>query len=251
MNFVGIIPARYASTRLPGKALKEIGGLPMIVRVWQQVCKSRLGSNVYVATDDVRIKEAVESAGGQAIMTAPELPSGTDRCYHALNEIGGTFDFVVNIQGDEPFIDPDEIDLLISHCTVQTEIATLIQQTRDESDIFNPNVVKVVRSNTGKALYFSRAPIPHIRNTERSEWLDKGEFWRHIGMYAYRSDILEAICALPVGNLESFESLEQLRWLENNFMIDTAVSTAEHTLGVDTPEDLETARKQWQEQSEN
>lgn len=249
MKFIGIIPARFASSRLPGKALEVIGNKPMIVHVMERARASLLGSSVYVATDDVRIKYAVEENGGMAILTRTDHPSGTDRCHEAVNALPESFDFVINIQGDEPFIDPGEINQLIRHCDSTTEIATLIQQIDSQEDLFNPNVVKVVKDGNAQALYFSRAAIPFNRQAAQSEWLAEGNYWKHIGMYAYRMDILNKIHQLPAGDLETRESLEQLRWLEHGLKISVFTSSATHSLGVDTPKDLENARILWEQRN--
>jgi 3-deoxy-manno-octulosonate cytidylyltransferase (CMP-KDO synthetase) len=249
MKFVGIIPARFASSRLPGKALQLIGNKPMIVHVLERVKSSLLGGDVYVATDDLRIKEAVEAAGGAAILTSPDHPSGTDRCHEAINSLDESFDFVLNIQGDEPFIDPEEINQLVKHCTSETEIATLVQPVQSNEDLFNPNVVKVVQGVDRQALYFSRSAIPYNRNASDKDWLSDMEYWKHIGMYAYRTDILEKIHTLPAGTLEKSESLEQLRWLEHGLRISVFTSTGTPSIGIDTPDDLEKARFLWNEQN--
>ncbi|MCA6073901.1 3-deoxy-manno-octulosonate cytidylyltransferase [Fulvivirga sedimenti] len=245
MKITGIIPARYESSRLPGKALEMIGDKPMIMHVYEQAIKAEMISKVVVATDDHRILDVLLEAGIPVVMTARSHKSGTDRCHEAVTQLNEDAEYIVNIQGDEPFIDPAQIDLLARLCNGKNEIATLVTRLQDDSDLQNPNIVKVVRSISGKALYFSRSPIPYFRDPESSEWTSQFTYWRHLGMYAYRRDILQEISALKSGKLESAESLEQLRWLENDFSIVTA-DTGISTLGVDTPDDLEKARKIWE-----
>jgi 3-deoxy-manno-octulosonate cytidylyltransferase (CMP-KDO synthetase) len=240
MRILGVIPARYASTRFPAKPLADIAGQSMIQRVYAQVSQSEKIGKVVVATDDQRIFDHVTSFKGTAVMTSPSHVSGTDRCFEALTLQEGTFDYVINIQGDEPFISPKQIDLLASLLDGNTELATLAKKITDQESLFNPNVVKLVRSSANEALYFSRSTIPHIRNTSDNEWLSKHTFLKHLGMYAYRADILEKITRLKVSSLEKAESLEQLRWLENGFRVKVAETDLE-TVGVDTPEDLDKA----------
>ena len=244
MKILGIIPARYDSSRLPGKALEIIGNKPMIHLVYEQAVKSDLLSKVLVATDDHRILDYLLSNDIPAVMTSRSHRSGTDRCREAVNSLSEKYDYVVNIQGDEPFIDPGQIDTLARLCDGHTQIATLVTRITDSQELHNPNVVKVVRAYNRRALYFSRSPIPYLRDSENANWADIFTFWKHIGMYAYRSDILAKISDLPVGKLEKAESLEQLRWLENNYKILTG-DTSIQTIGIDTPEDLERARKKW------
>jgi len=240
MSFIGIIPARYASSRFPGKPLADINGKPMIQRVYEQAVKAL--PLVYVATDDARIVECVENFNGNSILTAATHRSGTDRCAEAIAKIqldrNIKFDVVVNIQGDEPFIDPLQIRQLIS-CfnTSEVQIATLVKRFSAEEDIANPNIPKVVVNREGEALYFSRSPVPYLRDVERGEWTAKHIFYKHIGIYAYRADILKVLSNLEPGSLEIAESLEQLRWLENGYRIKVAETECE-TFAVDTPEDL-------------
>ena len=242
MKILGVIPARYASTRFPGKPLAELGGKTMIQRVYEQVCKSKTISHVVVATDHDDIFQHVRAFKWEVCMTRADHVSGTDRCYEALSLQKEKFEYVVNIQGDEPFIQPEQIDLLGSMLDGYTEIATLVKNIEDRQHLFNPNVVKVVINAGNEALYFSRSPIPHIRNVAESEWLEKHTFYKHIGMYAYRTDILQRITSLSPGSLEKAESLEQLRWLENGFRI-LVSETMTETIGIDTPEDMEFARR--------
>jgi 3-deoxy-manno-octulosonate cytidylyltransferase (CMP-KDO synthetase) len=243
-QFAGIIPARYASSRFPGKPLALIGNKPMIQRVYEQAFKSI--SLVYVATDDIRIFDAVKNFGGNVVMTSADHMSGTDRCTEAVNKItaesGRDIDIVVNIQGDEPFIKPEQIDLL-KRCFTgdEVEIATLVREVLKGEDIFNPNQPKVILSSSGDALYFSRAAIPYFRDAEKDEWSSKHVYYKHIGLYGYRTETLRKITQLPRSPLEISESLEQNRWLENGFHIRTAVTEWE-SIGIDTPEDLAKAR---------
>jgi 3-deoxy-manno-octulosonate cytidylyltransferase (CMP-KDO synthetase) len=237
---LGVIPARYASTRFPAKPLTDIGGKSMIQRVCEQVKKSKLITEVVVATDHNEIFNHVKSFGGNVCMTKESHASGTDRCYEALLLQKSKFDYVINIQGDEPFIQPGQIDLLANQLDGKTEIATLVKKIEDHEQLFNPNVVKAVVDKNNVALYFSRSPIPHVRNTQEKEWLTRATFYKHIGMYAYRADILKQLTSLPQSSLEKAESLEQLRWLENGFRI-TVAETHVETIGIDTPEDLNKA----------
>jgi len=237
MKFIGIIPARYQSTRFPGKPLALINNKPMVQWVYENVVNEV--SEVWVATDDERIFKIVENFGGKAVETLSTHQSGTDRCAEAARIIAETtnFDVVVNVQGDEPFIQPKQIELLKSCFKTDAKIATLIKRIETTEELFNPNRPKVVTDNRQNALYFSRSPIPFVRSTENADWLSKHTFWAHIGMYAYKSDVLQKISKLKQGELEQTESLEQLRWLENGFKIKTAV-TEHQSIGIDTPEDL-------------
>ena len=238
MNIIGIIPSRYNSTRFPGKPLVDIGGKSMIQRVYEQTQKVRSFSKIIVATDDVRIEEHVKSFGGDVIMTSTEHQSGTDRCGEVVRKLKENYDIVVNIQGDEPFIQPEQLEKLITTFDdVNTQIATLAIKLKNSEDIFSPNIVKVVFSVSGNALYFSRNPIPFNRNAERENWVNTTSYYKHLGIYAFRSDILRKINTLQQSTLEKAESLEQLRWLENDFKI-KLVETDIDTIGVDTPEDL-------------
>ncbi|MDX9882300.1 MAG: 3-deoxy-manno-octulosonate cytidylyltransferase [Prolixibacteraceae bacterium] len=242
MKFIGIIPARYQSTRFPGKPLAILGNKPVIQWVYENV--SKILSDVWVATDDERIFKAVESFGGRAVFTSSDHQSGTDRCAEAARKISEMmiFDVVVNIQGDEPFIRTGQIKNLCS-CfdSRETEIATLIKPVTELAELHNPNRPKVVVNTKMEALLFSRSTIPYIRGSKPEEWPGKAQFFSHIGMYAYRADILQKLTRLPVGKLEQAESLEQLRWLENGYRIKTAITEIE-TIGIDTPEDLEAAK---------
>lgn len=242
MKVVGIIPARYASTRFPGKPLALIKGKTMIRRVCEQAWKSKLDA-VVVATDDVRIADEVMGFGGSYVLTDPNHRSGTDRCCEALGLLDEHYDAVVNIQGDEPFIDPAQINQLVDLITCDdTPLASLAKPIEEADELFSPNTVKVVMNKEGKALYFSRNPIPYMRNVEKEKWLENGAFYQHIGIYAYKSEALRKVAALPPSDLESAESLEQLRWLENGMSIWMAVTNSEN-VSIDTPADLAKAER--------
>ncbi|WP_145855185.1 3-deoxy-manno-octulosonate cytidylyltransferase [Pedobacter suwonensis] len=237
LQAIGIIPARYASTRFPGKPLVDIAGKTMIQRVYEQALKAKSLSKVIVATDDERIADEVTRFGGEFAFTASHHQSGTDRCAEVIEKMPG-FDIVINIQGDEPFIEPAQIDLLAS-CFVadKVDLATLIKPIQSQESIYNPNSPKVVIDVNGRAMYFSRSPIPFIRNGEPGVWAEKHQFYKHIGIYGYRTEALKAITQLPPSSLEIAESLEQLRWIENGFYIQTKATDLE-TVAIDTPEDL-------------
>jgi 3-deoxy-manno-octulosonate cytidylyltransferase (CMP-KDO synthetase) len=240
MKFIGIIPARYQSTRFPGKPLVLIEGKPMIQHVYENISKAL--ENLWVATDDERIFTTVEKFGGNVVMTSGTHQSGTDRCAEAAQLISKSisFDVIINIQGDEPFIHPGQIEMLKSCFYENVEIATLIKAVESEEELFNNNRPKVVIDNNNNALYFSRLPIPFFRGKEKNEWLNENNYWAHVGMYAYKTDILQKITCFQQGKLEQAESLEQLRWLENGIKIKTAI-TNHQSIGIDTPEDLENA----------
>ena len=242
MKFIGVIPARYASTRFPGKPLAMLGGKSVIQRVYEQV--SSVLDSAYVATDDERIRQAVEAFGGKAVMTSPDHKSGTDRIEEAVRKIGGSFDVVINIQGDEPFIQRSQLEEII-RCfdDAETQIATLgkpFDKAQGFAAVENPNSPKIVVDNRGYALYFSRSVIPFIRGKETTEWMDHYPFLKHLGIYAYRTEVLHEITRLPQSSLELAESLEQLRWLQNGYRIKVGLTDVE-TVGIDTPEDLERA----------
>ncbi|MBX2897104.1 MAG: 3-deoxy-manno-octulosonate cytidylyltransferase [Cyclobacteriaceae bacterium] len=239
MKIIGIIPARFASTRFPGKPLALIGRVSMIQRVYEQASKASALRKVVVATDNTKIFEHVKSFGGEVGMTAETHVSGTDRCYEVLTQQNETYDYVVNIQGDEPFIAPEQIELLASLLNGETELATLVKKIAESHQLHNPNVVKAVLNKYNEALYFSRSPVPFLRGSS-TDWTTQHIYYKHIGMYAYRADVLKQITQLPVSRLEKAESLEQLRWLENGFKIKVAETQLE-TMGIDTPEDLERA----------
>lgn len=241
MKFIGIIPARYASTRFPGKPLALLGGKPVIQHVYEKV--AAVLEAAYVATDDERIYDAVKSFGGQAVMTRTDHKSGTDRIEEAIEKIGGEWDVVVNVQGDEPFVAKSQLDT-ICHCfdDPTTQIATLGKPFESMEAVQNPNSPKIVVDNMGFAMYFSRSVIPYVRGKEESSWLTHYPFLKHLGIYAYRKDVLRQVTQLPQSSLEIAESLEQLRWLQNGFKIKVGTTDVE-TVGIDTPQDLERAEE--------
>ena len=248
MRIAAIIPARYHATRLPAKPLQKLGGKSIIEWVYNAV--SAVVEDVVVATDDVRIVEEVERFGGRAIMTSEAHRSGTDRCAEALTKMGGDYDVVINVQGDEPFIRREHIEALVG-CfnNHETEIATLAKpmtETEDATKIHNPNNVKVVTDLRGRALYFSRAAIPFQRDVEQAEWAKRHTYLKHIGIYAFRTQTLKAVTALNTSALEQTEKLEQLRWLEHGYYISVA-KTQYATVGIDTPEDLQRAEEMLKE----
>lgn len=244
MRTLAIIPARYASTRFPGKPLALLGGKPMIEWVWDCVASLQALTEAVVATDDTRIAEAVEAFGGRAMMTRSTHRSGTDRCGEVLEMLeaeGKVFDVVVNIQGDEPFVQQEQLTSLIG-CfeNSDTQIATLKTAIGNIEELCSPNNVKVVCNNTGNALYFSRQPIPYLRGVEREEWLQRQSYYKHVGIYAFRATVLKELVRLSPSQLELSESLEQLRWLENGYPIRVCM-TPTANMGIDTPEDLAAA----------
>lgn len=244
MRFVAIIPARYASTRFPAKPLAMLGGKPVVQRVYEQVCQ--VLDDVIVATDDERIFNAVETFGGRAVMTREDHKSGTDRCYEAYQKIGREFDVVINVQGDEPFIQPSQIRTL-QDCfnDSSTQIATLVKPFTVEDGLdalHNPNSPKVVVSDDHRALYFSRSVIPYLRGIPEGEWLQHHTFYKHIGLYAYRVETLRQITHLSQAILEKAECLEQLRWLDRGYVIRVGETNVE-TIGIDTPDDLRKAEE--------
>jgi len=245
-EFLGIIPARYASTRFPGKPLAMLGDRPMIQWVYERA--SSLFDHLLVATDDTRIYAAVGSFGGKVLMTSPGHNSGTERCAEAARlyeQLTGLhFGHVVNIQGDEPLIQPEQLQTLMNCIlTPGTDIATLIRPLKSNEELKNPNVVKVVVDQLFRALYFSRASIPFVRSSGAGQKPTNLPFYTHIGLYAFRREILEQVVNLPPSALEQAESLEQLRWMEHGITIRTAI-THLPSLGVDTPEDLEKISKE-------
>ncbi len=241
MKAIAIIPARYGSSRFPGKPLAILGGKYVIQRVYEQV--SKVLSDVFVATDDQRIFNAVEQFGGRPIMTSPDHRSGTDRIVEAYDKCGVSADVVINVQGDEPFIQPKQLRTLIS-CfdDTDTQIATLGKYFDNIEAVLNPNSPKIVMSDNGFALYFSRSVIPFVRGINQSEWASHFPFVKHLGVYAYRTDTLHAITLLPMSTLEQAESLEQLRWLQAGYRIRVGITEFE-TIGIDTPSDLERAEQ--------
>lgn len=251
MKFIGIIPARYASTRFPAKPLALLGGKTVIQRVYEQV--AGVLDEAYVATDDERIEQAVKEFGGKVVMTSVNHKSGTDRCYEAYTKVGSGYDVVVNIQGDEPFIQPPQLEA-IKNCfnDPSTDIATLVKPFIPADGfeaLENVNSPKVVVNKNMNALYFSRSIIPHQRNKDKAEWLAGHTYYKHIGLYAYRADVLKQITSLPQSSLELAESLEQLRWLENGYSIKVGISEVE-TIGIDTPQDLARAEEFLKEHGE-
>lgn len=247
-KFVGIIPARYASSRFPGKPLAKLGDSPVIEHVVKRV--EKVLEEIYVATDDERIAEVVTGFGGRPIMTSPNHPSGTDRVMEAYLKSGSNADVIINIQGDEPFIAEEQIRLLMSAFDDQnTQIATLARRFDPSAGfdaLFDPNLVKLVKDDKDFALYFSRSIIPYVRGKVWTEWLESAVFHTHVGIYAYRADVLERLTKLPQSSLEKAESLEQLRWLQNGYKIKVGI-TDTPTIGIDTPDDLEHAQKYLEE----
>lgn len=244
LRFIAIIPARYASTRFPGKPLAILGGKTVIERVYEQV--SRAIDNVLVATDDERIFNHVLGFGGKAVMTSNQHRSGTDRCWEAYQSNGGDEDIIINVQGDEPFILPEQIEALKSCFDDETtDIATLVKpfdKARTYSELENPNSAKVVINSNMNALYFSRSVIPYLRGTDKELWPSKHQYYTHLGIYAYRANVLERITSMEPSSLEIAESLEQLRWLENGMTIKVGL-TQHSSIGIDTPQDLERAEQ--------
>ena len=241
MKFIGIIPARYASTRFPGKPLAILGGKTVIQRVYEQA--SSVLEEAYVATDDERILQVVEQFGGRAIMTRADHKSGTDRIEEAAEKIGTDADVIINVQGDEPFIQPSQIETMMRlFDNPTTQIGTLGKRFDSIEATLNPNSPKIVTDLQGFALYFSRSIIPFVRGKEQTEWLKSYPFLKHLGLYAYRREVLHEVTQLPQSPLELAESLEQLRWLENGYRIRVGLTDVE-TVGIDTPEDLERAEE--------
>jgi len=245
MNFLGIIPARFGSTRLEGKPLADICGKPMIQHVYERA--SRAIETVVVATDDKRIEDAVKAFGGKVVMTSDLHNSGTNRCLEALNTIqfnsDTEYDVVLNIQGDEPMLEPNQIvELMSCFDRPKTEIATLVTKVTDAKDLDSKSEAFVIYDKNMRAIYFSRSVIPGVQGLNKSEWFGKTDFYKHVGMYAYKSNILEKIAGLPQSKLELIEGLEQNRWIENGYPIHVAITEFD-SISVDTPEDLETIRK--------
>lgn len=249
MKFIAIIPARYASTRFPGKPLALLGNKPVIQRVYEQVTQEI--HEAWVATDDERIKKAVEQFGGKAIMTSPHHKSGTDRIEEATERINTDADIIVNIQGDEPFIQASQIRTVCQQFdNPSTQIATIGKPFTTMDEVDNPNSPKIVTDNHGFALYFSRSVIPYVRGKEHNTWLEDFPFLKHLGIYAYRRNVLREVTRLPQSTLEKAESLEQLRWLQNGYRIRVGITHAE-TVGIDTPADLERAEQFLKEVHDN
>ena len=250
MKFLALIPARYASTRFPAKPLAILGRKPIIQHVYERV--SSIFEDAYVVTDDTRIEECVKAFGGRCVMTGTHHKSGTDRCFEALEKLGAGFDVVVNVQGDEPFIASSQLET-IKQCfaDAETQIATLVKPFTPADGIEaleNPNSPKVVLDNNNYAVYFSRSVIPYLRGVEKDEWLSHHTFYKHIGLYAYRAEVLKEITSMPLGVLEQAESLEQLRWLQAGYRIKVGTTDVE-TIGIDTPEDLERAKNFLEQQA--
>lgn len=236
MKIIGIIPARYGSSRFPGKPLADIRGKTMIQRVYDQAKKAEKLDDIIIATDDKRIYDEVLSFGGNVEITSTDHINGTERCAEVA-EVREA-DYFINIQGDEPYIHPEQIDQLASILDGQTELGTLVKKIKDSSSLENPNIMKVLLDQKSQAIYFSRQCIPYVRNYPKEEWIHHYTFFKHIGIYAYRKDILKEIVKLPAGKLEMAESLEQLRWIENGYKIKVAKTTHE-SMSIDTPEDLD------------
>lgn len=242
ISTLGVIPARYASSRFPGKPLVMIDGKSMIMRVYDQTLKATSLNRVIVSTDDVRIYDHVKECGGEVMMTSENHLSGTSRIGEVVENLSFMnhcpYDVIVNIQGDEPFIDPSQIDLVVSlFANPEVKIGTLIRKIENGEDLFNPNVVKAVVDHLGEAMYFSRSPIPYLRGIPQDAWIDNHDYYKHIGLYAYRSSVLKLILSLPEASAEQAESLEQLRWIFHGYHIHTAITDIE-TVGIDVPEDL-------------
>lgn len=241
MKILAVIPSRYASTRFPGKPLEKIAGKSMVQRVYEQVSKATRVDRIIIATDDNRIYDHIEDFGGEVLMTAEKHQNGTERCAEVIETVYKDFDVVLNIQGDEPFILPEQIDQLASCFEDETtDIATLIKQTDSTEQLFSPNTAKVIFNEDDKALYFSRQPIPHLRGIAQEEWVEKKAHFLHVGIYGYRKDVLREIIQLPISSLERLEMLEQLRWLENGYTI-SVKQTDYQSISVDTPTDLANA----------
>jgi 3-deoxy-manno-octulosonate cytidylyltransferase (CMP-KDO synthetase) len=239
MKIIGIVPARFGSTRFPGKPLVDINGKSMIQRVYEQCRQATRLTRLLIATDDERILNHVKEFGGEAIITAPQHQSGTDRCAEVVEKIGiDQFDVVINIQGDEPYIHPEQIDLLCSTFDEkETSIATLVKKITSVDELFNHNNVKVILNKKKEAVYFSRLPVPYNRNFPEQEWLKYSTYYKHIGIYGYRTKMLLEVSGLAKTNLEITESLEQLRWIENGYVIKAEITSLE-SIAIDTPDDL-------------
>lgn len=244
MKVLAVIPARFASTRFPGKPLAQLGGKPIIQWVWECVAQMPALADAVVATDDERIADAVRQFGGQAMMTSTSHRSGTDRCGEVLQKMeaqGKQYDVVINVQGDEPFTKHSQLQSLIDCFAVaETQIATLKTAIRSQEELLSPNNVKVICNAQGKAVYFSRQPIPYLRSVEVDKWLDCQKYYKHVGIYAFRAEVLKQVVKLEASPLEVSESLEQLRWLENGYAIGVR-ETEQANIGIDTPDDLDKA----------
>ncbi len=243
MKIIGIIPARYSSTRFPGKPLVDIAGKSMIQRVYEQAKKSKSLADVIIATDDIRIEEHVKTFGGNVIMTKESHQSGTDRCFETLQKYTGSADIIINIQGDEPFIHPEQIDLLAS-CfnSDKVQLATLVKKINNYDELYNNNTPKVILNKVEEAIYFSRQTIPYIREQKQNEWLNYQTFYKHIGIYGYTAKVLSEITLLKQSSLELAEGLEQLRWIENGYKIKVEITDFE-SIAIDIPDDLKKLTK--------
>jgi 3-deoxy-manno-octulosonate cytidylyltransferase (CMP-KDO synthetase) len=239
---VAIIPARFASSRFPGKPLVDLGGKPMIQRTYDRVKAVEGFDRIVIATDDQRIFDAAQGFGAEVMLTSNSHITGTDRCAEVLSRLGESVDYVINIQGDEPFIEPEQLREVAAGFASGAPILTLIKKITDTETLFNSNSPKVVCDGEGNALYFSRQTIPFLRGVDPKDWLEKHTFFKHIGLYAYRADILPGLSALKPTPLELAESLEQLRWVQNGIRI-KAIETQFETIGIDSPEDVEKIQK--------
>lgn len=237
MKILGVIPARYDSTRFPGKCMVDIQGKSMVRRVYEQSCKATSLSKVIVATDDQRIYDEISSHGGNVMMTSKEHRNGTERCNEVVDKVEEIFDYVINIQGDEPFINPEQIDILACCLDGNTELGTLVRHETDFEKLKSPTEMKVVLNNNMEAMYFSRSIVPFVRDVKTDKWAESHKFYLHVGIYGYRKNVLNAIVKLDPTNLENTECLEQLRWLENGYKIKVA-ETEHDSFMIDTPEDL-------------
>jgi len=242
MSIIGIIPARFASSRFPGKPLADINGKTMLQRVVEQAKKANLLTEVLVATDDKRIENHCKEISVACVMTNTNHQSGTDRCFEAYTLSKSSANYIINIQGDEPFLHPDQINSLATACDGNAQLITQMIKCDNQSVLFDTGEVKIVLNQNNEALYFSRSVIPFIKNEPETNWHLKHDYYRHVGMYAYRSDVLEQISKLPVSSLEKAESLEQLRWLQHGLKI-KCVTTAHDSHCIDTPEDIEKVLK--------
>ena len=240
MRILGVSPSRYASTRFPGKSLVDIMGQPMVWRVYEQSMKATCFQKIVVATDDHRIYSAIEERGGNVVMTSENHRNGTERCVEALVKIGEDYDYVVNIQGDEPFIQADPLEELCELLDGKVQLATLVSQIENQKSLINPGVMKVIFDKSHNAIYFSRQAIPYIRDTEKDKWSGAFTYYKHVCIYAYRSDVLQEVAALEMTPLERAESLEQLRWIEHGYKIKIGITNYD-SVSIDTPEDLERA----------
>jgi 3-deoxy-manno-octulosonate cytidylyltransferase (CMP-KDO synthetase) len=245
-KILAVIPARYASTRLPGKALLPIGNKAMVAHVYERTLASGLFDHTIVATDNILITNYLEQQQIPYCLTAASHQNGTERCAEVANLLPQKYDYIVNVQGDEPFIKAEQLGLLVSLLSGHTQLATLVKKIDDTETLTNPNTPKVVLNQQNEALYFSRQTIPHLRDTEPELWLQKHNYYKHIGLYAYRTDVLPKIVALPLGILENAEKLEQLRWLEHGYKIKVAI-TPYDSMGIDTPADLQRARTAYEQ----